>query len=414
MEKEYIQSGFALISALVVLALVTSVTVATVSAQKKNIETVTHIIRDNQLKYHGDAVLLWASGVLKKDWKENRIDSYQDRWHQGLIDVEIENGVVRAEIHDLQSQFNLNSLAMAGEPGELVRSRFRRLLYNLDVDKDFTDAIADWIDKDNEARYPNGAEDDYYLELDGNSYRSANQPFKSKTELLLVKGVDRNDYIKLAPHINAVPLGTGININTAGEQVIKTLSDTMDAFAIEQLISLRAGLPFTSLANSSQGNQDPETENLQSNISNVSEQTSTNSISPVTNVNTSNQANQSGFTKSSADIRLPGDIYVNRWNASESIQLQSNEINNSQTNTVNNDENAQSDNDVDVSLAETDLVDQYDLDMTQLTVFSNYFEVNATIEQHGNSLEVSYVLFRDNNTGDIRTLYRKYNGVLYE
>ncbi len=52
-----------------------------------------------------------------------------------------------------------------------------------------TDAILDWRDPDNLVRL-NGAEQDYYIDLK-KPYLPANGPFKTMTELLMVKGVNR-------------------------------------------------------------------------------------------------------------------------------------------------------------------------------------------------------------------------------
>lgn len=56
------------------------------------------------------------------------------------------------------------------------------------MDEEIVDCIIDWRDEDDEAS-PNGAEEEYYQELNP-PYHCANRPFRSIEELLLVKGVD--------------------------------------------------------------------------------------------------------------------------------------------------------------------------------------------------------------------------------
>ena len=75
------QKGFALISALVVLALVTGVTVAMAVNQRNSLELVTDIIRYNQVGHHSDGILLWSQGVLYDDIEQNNTDSLNDIWN---------------------------------------------------------------------------------------------------------------------------------------------------------------------------------------------------------------------------------------------------------------------------------------------------------------------------------------------
>ena len=77
----------------------------------------------------------------------------------------------------------------------------------LDLDLGPVQAILDWIDQDSETRYPNGAEDEYYTGLEV-PYRTANGPFATMRELLLVRGITTEIYEKLSPHIHILPQET--------------------------------------------------------------------------------------------------------------------------------------------------------------------------------------------------------------
>ena len=136
--------------------------------------------------------------------------------------------------------------APALAPAQLAEQQFRLLFKALELDPEPIQAILDWIDPDTETRFPNGAEDDYYTNQ-APAYRTANRPFVSPRELLLVKGVTVQMYKKLAPFIVTLPQSTKINVNTASKEVLMSLAPGIDASVAEQLIRARETQPFLSV-----------------------------------------------------------------------------------------------------------------------------------------------------------------------
>jgi general secretion pathway protein K len=132
-------------------------------------------------------------------------------------------------------------------PHELAEQRLRLLFGALSIDPQPIQAILDWIDPDTETRFPHGAEDDYYTNQKP-AYRAANRPFTSPRELLLVRGIDREIYDKLAPFVVCLPIATPINLNTAPKEILQSLSPNLDAGTVEILLRARATQPFTDLA----------------------------------------------------------------------------------------------------------------------------------------------------------------------
>jgi general secretion pathway protein K len=126
-------------------------------------------------------------------------------------------------------------------------------------------AIRDWIDADDQRSGTNGAEDQDYLSQDP-PYRAANQPFRSVSELMLVKGMTKELYAALQPYVAALPttppgsvvpanptnpanLGgnvTPINVNTAPEPVLLSLAPNItNKAAVERFIAIRKTQPIT-------------------------------------------------------------------------------------------------------------------------------------------------------------------------
>ncbi len=80
------------------------------------------------------------------------------------------------------------------------------------------ESYLDWIDKDRLHRI-NGAEDSYY-NSNGLPYKPRNYPIQYKDEFVLIKGMNKEIFRKIEPHITILP-SLGFNPNTASEAVLK-------------------------------------------------------------------------------------------------------------------------------------------------------------------------------------------------
>ena len=122
----------------------------------------------------------------------------------------------------------------------------KRLFDVLDVDSRRVQAIVDWVDKDEEMTFPDGAEDNVYLGREP-AYRTANSLMVSPSELLLIDGINVEDYRKLRPYVCALPKRTMVNINTAPAEILQALVPGLEAGDVEQLITEREDKPFESV-----------------------------------------------------------------------------------------------------------------------------------------------------------------------
>jgi general secretion pathway protein K len=129
---------------------------------------------------------------------------------------------------------------------ELARRQFERLLVSVDADPALAGAVVDWLDPDADLRFPTGGEDAVYSSADP-PYRTANSMITSTSELMAVAGFDREIYARLAPYITALPMGTKLNVNTASDVVLASLSDDIDISTAGSLVDQRAGAEFTDI-----------------------------------------------------------------------------------------------------------------------------------------------------------------------
>ena len=79
-------------------------------------------------------------------------------------------------------------------------------------------------------------------------YRVANRPLVSVTELMLVKGFDRNAIDKLLPYVSVLPEPTPININTAPLEVLRSLARDLTTADAEALAEGRGDKGYENVA----------------------------------------------------------------------------------------------------------------------------------------------------------------------
>ena len=149
---------------------------------------------------------------------------------------EFDQGQLKIQIIDLQSRLNINNLVTEdGELNELVYAQFSKLFNTLALDLQLLDTLVDWLDKNSLPKSLNG-EDDGYLALE-TPYRVANRQLVHLSELMLLKGWNRQVFELVAPHVTALPTATLINVNTASATVLSTLAEQLTPVNSENLVA---------------------------------------------------------------------------------------------------------------------------------------------------------------------------------
>jgi general secretion pathway protein K len=192
----------------------------------------------------------WIRNILREDGIGDSIDHLDELWASDLPGLPVESdtvqGAVTGAVEDLHGRFNVNNLI--GTDGKVdpdIQRQFERLLLALDLDPKFAGLTVDWIDADDTAGIPDGAEDPIYTGLTP-PYRTYNRALNNVSELASLEGMDKITLDTLLPHITALPGGTKINVNTATPVVLQSLD--LDASDVETLISDREGGGFADFA----------------------------------------------------------------------------------------------------------------------------------------------------------------------
>ncbi|MFI3155817.1 MAG: type II secretion system minor pseudopilin GspK [Methylococcaceae bacterium] len=240
------QQGVALIMVLLILSIATVALVSMSSSRQLDIRRTENLLRSAQAFETIYSLESWAANTLRDDLRENKPDSFDDRWTKPLPETAISSGTMQAKLMDLQGRFNLNNLLVEEKPSDLDLQRFKRLLTDLKIKPAVIDAILDWMDADSEIRYPDGAEDETYFQKK-TPYRSANRQFADVSELLLIHGITLEDYNKLKPYIYVTNSYAAINVNTAAPVLIRCLADKLSAKNTELLIRAIKHKPFKTL-----------------------------------------------------------------------------------------------------------------------------------------------------------------------
>lgn len=217
------ERGVALITAIVLVAIATVLAVHIGTRASLDMRRTAGLVALDQGWHVALGAEAWAIEVLKDDAEDSQNDNLSEAWAQPLPALPVDGGDVRGALEDMQGRFNVNNLVdNEGAVNELAIARFERLLSFAGSDPRWARILADWIDSDTVPGFPDGAEDGAYL-AQSPSYRAANGPISTVTEMLALPGMTQDEFQRIRPYIAALPAGTKINICTAPAPVLAAL-----------------------------------------------------------------------------------------------------------------------------------------------------------------------------------------------
>jgi general secretion pathway protein K len=235
------QKGIALITILVMVALATILAATIAQRQKFTAENTAYLMRQNQSLWYAKSAETFFSELLVED-AENAGDAdyLQENWAKPMPAFPVEDGYVTGQLYDESGKFNLNSLVDdSGQVNNAAKQWFERLLKNVGLNAQLSEAVIDWQDADNETIGSMGAEDSYYRGL-RNAYLPANSKFYAVEELKMVRGFEGEKYLQIAPYVSAnIVTDAKVNINTAPAIVLASLAESLDVKTVEAVLEQR-------------------------------------------------------------------------------------------------------------------------------------------------------------------------------
>lgn len=247
MQRNNLQQGSALITALFIMVLVAIVAVSISTQLKWDISRTRLTLTRNTLHLASDAILFWAMDTLSQDKPFNIALDDNGTVVRLPKSLKLSSGVtVHGEIVDLQSRFNVNNLQ-----DRQNQTLFYHLLSNtLDIEPkkryDITHAVSNWVStmtgKEANNKHYNALQ---YLAKTP-PYYPAYQAMKNSSELQLVHGMNNSLFTLLAPYVTTLPEPTKLNVNTAPSMLLKSLGVAQPLYdsQIEEIQLTRKEKPF--------------------------------------------------------------------------------------------------------------------------------------------------------------------------
>jgi general secretion pathway protein K len=229
------QRGVALLTAVVLVAIAAITATAIAFNSTMDARRGIAVFTVAQALRFAEGAEAMAAYTLREDLQQNRVDALNESWAMPYGPTEFDTGVlIEARLEDQQGRFNINNLVDGnGVADPIAREEFERLLALLGLDSRWAQLLTDWIDRDIEPGFPDGAEDSSYL---GQSppYRTPNMPVTSITELMALPGMTRAIYQRLQPYLAALPPGTTVNVCTAPGAVLDAMTPGRQEFSLDE------------------------------------------------------------------------------------------------------------------------------------------------------------------------------------
>lgn len=213
MSRRYSEQGAALLSVLILVAVIGALTAGLFDRMR----LATHLASNAAGQQLARTLAISAETLLLA-----RLDAATANPPTGRFTLPLAGAGATAELADATGCFNLNSLVVGRLGQTLPRfaavAQFGRLLVALDIGAAEADhlaaATADWIDSDDIA-LPGGAEDAVYARA-GTPYRTAGALMAETSEWRAVAGVTAAVYARARPYLCALPTtdATPVNVNT--------------------------------------------------------------------------------------------------------------------------------------------------------------------------------------------------------
>jgi general secretion pathway protein K len=251
------QRGAALLLAMVIVALISTVASGMVWLQTRAVQVEAAERARSQAAWILSGALDWARLILKEDGREARQrgqarDSLDEPWATPLAEARLSTflaadkdnntdtgpeAFISGAIVDAQSRFNLRGLVdPAGKRQEAQVAALQRLADLAGAPSDTAARIALGLAQ------ALGAADEGDPPV-------ADRPLRpGQLDDLVWLGIEPATLARLAPWVELLPLATPVNANTAPREVLLAAIDGIDLGTAERLVLARQRKPFDSLA----------------------------------------------------------------------------------------------------------------------------------------------------------------------
>jgi general secretion pathway protein K len=239
--------GAAVVMAMLLAALVATIAATLLWQQQRWIGEHQHRRDQVQAQALAMAGVQWTRQIVFENAPTGTIVQLGQPWALRLPAMPIENGSIGGYIVDAQGRINVNNLSQSATAAASTRASLQRLFAALALPATLVNAIGDWVDADDTASDPGGAEDAWYLSQPTPGL-AANGPVRRLGELLLVRDVSPALMARARPFVAALDAPTAVNVNTAPPEVLAAMVGGLDAAGAALLAASREKTPFASVS----------------------------------------------------------------------------------------------------------------------------------------------------------------------
>lgn len=226
------QSGMAVVSALLIAALVAVVAADMLARQARASRLLENESQRLAAIWAGRGLLEWSLQQLQEQISRDPVVRFGQAWAQPLRDVQLAGGPrFDGQIHDAQGLLNLRSLVRRdGQLDEIELATLQRLCELLDLPP----ALAGRIALRLQASSPTHDEE-------GNLVQLSKRPMPRLVNDLAGPGIDAQALQRLAPFITLLPEPSWVNGNTAPAEVLAARVPGLGLERARALVAQRDG-----------------------------------------------------------------------------------------------------------------------------------------------------------------------------
>ena len=236
------QRGIAVITAILIAALVASLAFALSGRQRQWLNLVDN--RNDLLAAQAMALsaIDLARLTLRDDMRNNQVDHLLESWTIPVPAVNVETGKVGGLLVEQQGKFNLFTLQSSGKVNEAGLLAMQRLLSTRNLP-------TDWAEKLAQALAVQAAQwQRYLLAANKVSLQTVLKPLPvaNLSELAELAGIEKGKLAELDDLVTILPESTSVNVNFAPPEVLMAVTPGLSLKEAERLVSRRTTTHFKS------------------------------------------------------------------------------------------------------------------------------------------------------------------------
>jgi len=235
------QRGIALITAILIAALVASLAFALSARERQWLNLVSNRNDLAAAQSFALSAIDLARLTLRDDMRNNQVDHLLEPWTVPVPPINVEEGKVGGRLIELQGRFNLYNLQSGGKVSSIGLAALQRLLATRNLPMHWAESLAQAM-----ATQANLWQKTLAENKTANQAVSKILPVANLAELADLAGIDGEKLMVLEPLTVILPEATSVNVNFAPPEVLTALTPGLSLKDAERLVSRRATEHFKS------------------------------------------------------------------------------------------------------------------------------------------------------------------------